>query len=384
MPEWLSLLSEQEPDQVWGGVLQRLADEWQAEGAVLIAWKAPAARPQLLATHRVPETWVSWALAEQGGVTLLRRSDEPRWIPLTAHRGLSPAVRRSGLRALLVCPLRQGERLIGGLLGFFRRSRPRPDTGEELRAVLRLLALLVRSWQLQQQLAFWQGMQEDLRQMVLTELRDPLYQAMEAANELRREAGPPGPLAQPYWETLEQAHNRMAALVQGFLEFQELATSGQLRRDRHDLKELLSQVLAEVQVLAEQKQVQLLLQLPDEPVEVLGDGLYLRKMLAHLIRNALNFTPPEKSVRVSLQQEEEWGVFTVQDEGPGISPEEAERVFRPFHRLPGAAEVGPGAGIGLSLVEQVAIRHGGEVRLQSRPGKGSLFVVRLPLVGEAG
>ena len=66
------------------------------------------------------------------------------------------------------------------------------------------------------------------------------------------------------------------------------------------------------------------------------------------------------------------------DRGPGVPVELRERIFEPFYRLPGHAEKSGGVGLGLSLVHQIAQRHGGSVRCESREGGGSCFVLRFP------
>jgi signal transduction histidine kinase len=72
-------------------------------------------------------------------------------------------------------------------------------------------------------------------------------------------------------------------------------------------------------------------------------------------------------------------VICVEDRGPGVPPDQRERIFEPFYRLPGASEREGGVGLGLSLVKTIAERHGGHVRCEAREGGGARFVVELPL-----
>jgi signal transduction histidine kinase len=71
-------------------------------------------------------------------------------------------------------------------------------------------------------------------------------------------------------------------------------------------------------------------------------------------------------------------VLQVCDRGPGVPPEQRERIFEPFYRLPGASEREGGVGLGLALVKSIAERHGGSVRCEAREGGGACFTVRLP------
>ena len=68
----------------------------------------------------------------------------------------------------------------------------------------------------------------------------------------------------------------------------------------------------------------------------------------------------------------------VEDRGPGVPTDQRERIFEPFYRMPGHAEYAGGVGLGLSLVGQIAQRHGGQARCEAREGGGSRFVIRLP------
>jgi signal transduction histidine kinase len=102
-------------------------------------------------------------------------------------------------------------------------------------------------------------------------------------------------------------------------------------------------------------------------------------MVRNLLENARRYgagAPIEvRATRVDGGQME----FSVWDRGAGVPPEEMERIFEPFYRVPGAKESAGGVGLGLSLVRSIAAQHRGTARCVARPGGGSGFVVRLPL-----
>jgi signal transduction histidine kinase len=77
-------------------------------------------------------------------------------------------------------------------------------------------------------------------------------------------------------------------------------------------------------------------------------------------------------------------VLRVTDHGPGVPPEQRERIFEPFYRLPGASEREGGVGLGLALVKSIVQRHQGSVRCEGGDGAGASFVVRLPAVAQVG
>jgi signal transduction histidine kinase len=112
-----------------------------------------------------------------------------------------------------------------------------------------------------------------------------------------------------------------------------------------------------------------------------GDPSLLRRMIRNLLENARRYGgEAAPDVRVGrLPDARAW--IEVRDRGPGISEGEREKIFEPFHRLPGAAETGRGSGLGLALVRQIARHHGGDALCLAADGGGSRFRVVLPVVG---
>ena len=107
-----------------------------------------------------------------------------------------------------------------------------------------------------------------------------------------------------------------------------------------------------------------------------GEERLLRRALRNLLDNARRYGGPE--VELALRPVAGGYEFIVADRGPGVPAELRERIFEPFYRLPGHAEMAGGVGLGLSLVKQIAERHGGGVRCLAREGGGSRFVIFLP------
>ncbi len=116
-----------------------------------------------------------------------------------------------------------------------------------------------------------------------------------------------------------------------------------------------------------------------------GDERLVRRALRNLLENARRYGVPEHGgAPIELQVElmpagaATQVVFKVCDRGPGVAPDQRERIFEPFYRVPGHAEHAGGVGLGLALVKQIAERHGGSVRCEERLGGGSCFVLSLP------
>jgi signal transduction histidine kinase len=129
-----------------------------------------------------------------------------------------------------------------------------------------------------------------------------------------------------------------------------------------------------------------------EPVSDLpaldADERRLKQALCNLVSNAIKFAPPGGTVTLSAVRDPGGMVaLAVTDTGPGIEPEDRERIFRAFERTRRADQPGQGAGLGLSLVRRIVELHGGEVRLDSTPGVGTTVACLVPVLpgpGSAG
>jgi signal transduction histidine kinase len=110
-----------------------------------------------------------------------------------------------------------------------------------------------------------------------------------------------------------------------------------------------------------------------------GDPELLCAMVSNLLRNAIHYSPPETAVEVEVSLSGPDAVITVRDRGPGIPPEDLERVFERFYRAPRPGDTFMGTGLGLAIARAVARLHRGEISARDRPGGGSEFVIRLPL-----
>jgi len=120
------------------------------------------------------------------------------------------------------------------------------------------------------------------------------------------------------------------------------------------------------------------------PATVRGDAIALGQALLNLVENAVKYTPPGGKVELGLTTADGAAVLTASDTGIGIAEADAERIFEPFVRLDAArARDTGGAGLGLAIARSIAVAHGGTLSVESRPGAGSRFVIRLPLAPAA-
>jgi len=124
--------------------------------------------------------------------------------------------------------------------------------------------------------------------------------------------------------------------------------------------------------------------MPDEPVRLSVDRHRIRELLLNLVTNAIKYTPPGGTVGLTLGTADDHVTLVVSDSGIGIAPGDLPHIFDRFWRAdPARSRTGdrPGVGLGLAITKWIAEAHGGSITVQSRPGRGSVFTVRLPRNG---
>lgn len=174
----------------------------------------------------------------------------------------------------------------------------------------------------------------------------------------------------------------MLNLVDDFLDIAQIE-SGKLRLDLWpvDLIALVKDTLALNNVLAVKKQITLRFESDDiELPQLLLDASKMDQVLQNLISNAIKFSPPETVVTLQINQTGMQVVLSVSDQGPGIPPEEIDRMFDPFERTSVRSSTGEkSSGLGLAIAKKIVVEHDGSLWVESEVGKGSTFYVALPL-----
>ncbi len=144
------------------------------------------------------------------------------------------------------------------------------------------------------------------------------------------------------------------------------------------LLDLAQEAAARLRDQAERRRLRLALEVPPDLV-VLADREQAARAIGNVLHNALKFTPKGGQVRLWARAGEEQAVLVVEDEGPGIPPEDLERIFERFYRSEMARGT-PGTGLGLAIVRHIMQAHGGRVWAENRrpPARGAAFCLAFP------
>lgn len=228
------------------------------------------------------------------------------------------------------------------------------------------------------------------------ELKTPLTILKGEVEVMLRKERTPQEYQQTLKSNLEEV-NRMSQIVEDLLLLSK-ADIGEIRLNKEDinLTEILTEVVAQMDMLARSRRLHLFTSNHHQEIHIFGDALRMRELFINLIENGIKYTEEGGSIHITLQKEyppsvrnpSDWGEdergkfvkIIVSDTGIGIAKEDQERIFNRFFRVDKARsrEQG-GSGLGLSICKWIVEAHQGEIKVESELGKGSSFIVNLPL-----
>jgi signal transduction histidine kinase len=207
------------------------------------------------------------------------------------------------------------------------------------------------------------------------DLRTPLTSVKGAAQNMID--GLAGPLTGDQREYVEIIRDHAERLMSAVGKLLETARACEVRVVLEaapvDVGALSREVVKSLQPIADERGVHLQVRAP--VAQTVADGAKLRKVVENLVGNALKFTDRGGTVKVEVSPDPEEVRVIVQDDGVGMDPDHASRIFDRFYR---AREDRPGSGLGLCIARDLVRLHGGDVLVKSAPGKGSTFAVVLP------
>ncbi len=208
------------------------------------------------------------------------------------------------------------------------------------------------------------------------ELRTPLAAVRAYAELFERGAATRPEDLRRSMSGITRESERMSLLVDDLLLLARLDEGRPLERKPVDLAQLVGEAVDAARVVEPERPIELSV----EPVTVTGDEARLRQVLDNLFANARSHTPAGTPVAVSLERVDGRARLSVADHGPGLTEEQAARVFERFYRADTSrARASGGVGLGLSIVAAVTEAHGGTAAAEPTPGGGATFVITLPL-----
>lgn len=213
------------------------------------------------------------------------------------------------------------------------------------------------------------------------DMKQPLTSVIAYAELLRNYPLLPDEKRVQMADTIIRSGVALRDIVENVLEIEMIrpGESPPLEKKNVDLGSLISDVMAGLQVQANEKEIHLGQVIHEPGLCVPADNHKLQRILVNLISNAIKYTPENGTILVSADKKGRWVVITVQDTGYGIPQEELPHIFDRYRRVDKHKDKASGTGLGLAIVKNLVAAHGGEIAVSSEEGVGSTFTVKLPL-----
>lgn len=221
----------------------------------------------------------------------------------------------------------------------------------------------------------------DVMSRISHELRTPLNGVLGFAQLMALDQSHPlAPVQQHRLEILRQSGARLLSLIDQLLDVSRIE-QGRLRlRSRPiDLRLLVERCAVDIMPLAQQRGIELRVEIPLSAPAVRADPEALEQVVTNLLSNAIKYNRAQGRVRIRFETVEQSGVLSVDDTGTGLSPRQIERLFEPFNRLAADGADTRGGGLGLHITRKLLRAMGGDIDVLSQAGRGSRFAVSLPL-----
>jgi two-component system sensor histidine kinase SenX3 len=178
---------------------------------------------------------------------------------------------------------------------------------------------------------------------------------------------------------IQAESQRVARIMDDLLDLSRIESEETPTREPVPLHLVVAQAAERVRAAADQRRIRIRVGEPPHHLTILGDRRQLVSAVYNLLENAVKYSEEGSAVEVGGRTDGQWVELKVRDHGIGIPAKDLERIFERFYRVDRARgrDTG-GTGLGLAIVRHVASNHGGEVKVESREGEGSTFVLRLP------
>jgi len=262
--------------------------------------------------------------------------------------------------------------LIGGAIWYYVRLRLRRAEHRHQDEIRRLSEVKEREAR-EARLSFFTMIAHEIRTPV-TLIIGPLE---EIKNKIQQGDKAHAPSFLSHLEIIDRNAHRLLELVNQLLDFRKVEQKDMpMRFGPQNICRLMHGVCERFAPTFEQNGRQFTVSYPDEHLTAIVDAEAVTKVVSNLLTNANKYTKSKVDVRCFEEPDNNHFRIEVEDDGVGIAPEDQERIFRPFYQ---AADNKPGTGIGLAIVHNIVSQHGGRISVESTVGRGSKFVVVLPV-----
>jgi signal transduction histidine kinase/CheY-like chemotaxis protein len=213
------------------------------------------------------------------------------------------------------------------------------------------------------------------------ELRTPLNAVLGFSDLLADERyGPLNDRQQRYVTHIHTGGKHLLKLISDILDLSKIeAGRMELTREHVTVASAFAEVISGLHPLAEKKS-QALLQKVEPNLHVYADAMRFKQILMNLVANAIKFTPEDGRIELVARRVEDQVRMEVRDNGPGIPPDQQQRIFEAFVRLTQTGSATEGTGLGLAITSRLVELHGSKLGIESQPGEGTSFYFSLPLV----
>jgi signal transduction histidine kinase len=281
----------------------------------------------------------------------------------------------SGLAINIGRPVQQVTQAIYDLARGARQEALVEQGPEEMRDQIRAVNFLVERLQ---------SLEKSRRQLLANlvhELGRPLGALRSAIHALSRGAAGDAQLLADLTAGMDEEAARLQRVVEDLAHLHDQVLGDlELNFETIQTRDWLGRVLAPWAEAAKEKNLDWQVEIQPDLPDIQADPDRLAQVIGNLVSNAVRYTPAGKSVSLSAEARADQLVICVRDSGPGINPDEQEKIFTPFYRGDQGRRIKQGMGLGLSIARDLVDAHGGTIELESSPGKGSQFTVLIPQV----
>ena len=211
------------------------------------------------------------------------------------------------------------------------------------------------------------------------ELRTPLNSILGFSQLLAmKESGSLSERQQSYVQDIRLSGEHLLGMIGDILDLSKIeAGKVELEKKAFDLRATILKLIETMRPDAEKKGLSIDLDIASDLGTLDADEVRVRQILYNLVSNAIKFTPEGKRIGLGARGEADWVALEVWDEGIGIAEADKKRIFEPFEQVRHAEGVNLGTGLGLPITSRLVALHGGAISLDSAPGRGSRFTVRI-------